>query len=68
MSRIVVIGSQPPPPPPGFASTMAENAVAVPQFDIQCQDEELSFTEQAALLRAAADQLDGQQADASTEG
>lgn len=67
MSRIIII-SQPPPPPNGLmASTMADNAVSGPQFDIQCQDQELSFTEQAALLRAAADQLDDQQTNASTE-
>ncbi len=67
MSRIIIITVPPPPPNGRMSSTMGENAVESPQFDIQCQDEELSFTEQAALLRAAADQLDGQQADANPE-
>ncbi len=65
---VIIIGGPRPRAAEEFTSTMAENAVESPQFDIPCQDEELSFTEQAALLRAAADQLDGQQADASTEG
>lgn len=57
MSRIIII-SNPPPQPHGFTSTMSANAVDGPEFDIQCQDQELSFAEQADLLRAAADQLD----------
>lgn len=68
MSRIIIITVPPPPPNSLMSSTMGDNAVESPQFDVQCQDEELSFTEQAALLRAAADQLDGHQADARTEG
>lgn len=38
-----------------------------PDFEVQCDDTELSLTEQAALLRAAADQLDAAQADADPE-
>lgn len=43
----------------GLESTMAENAVQdSPQFDVRVEGEELTFADQAALLRAAADQLD----------
>lgn len=57
MSRIIVI-TVPPPPPPGFTSTMGENSVTGPEFDVSVVGAELSFAEQAATLRAAADELD----------
>lgn len=56
MSRIIVI-TVPPPPPSGFTSTMA-SVVDAPEFDVRVEGAEMTFAEQAATLRAAADQLD----------
>lgn len=43
----------------GLESTMAENSVQdSPQFDVRVEGQEMTFAEQASLLRAAADQLD----------
>lgn len=65
MSRIIII-TVPPPPPPGFVSSMPAGSVEVPPFEVRCQDEELSYTEQAAVLREAADYLDSLQSAAGT--
>lgn len=59
---IIIIGG----PRPKAART-EESTEQAQQFDVQCQDTELSLTEQAALLRAAADQLDAAQSDADPE-
>jgi hypothetical protein len=56
---IIIIGPHSKTAPGELTSTMAENAIQdPPQFDVRCERDDLSFAEQADLLRAAADQLD----------